>query len=182
MKVKERVRSMFIRPEKKLYELNSELLDLRNTLHGLSSKNSLNAIVEFFNVVSKWHDKGINDLIREFKSVNYGQKKYEKIIGKLCALNLHFEKAGRNEFGFNRTKYGETVTDNNVFLGGIFGLNTHSVSFWEMRKNGNRGGWGFAHMEKFNSHDVISWQASNFLNDHLPPIIKIIDELQVVMA
>lgn len=46
-------------------------------------------------------------------------------------------------YGMIRTNSIETLTPNEVFLGGIWGLNTHSIPFWESHKGDAYGANGF---------------------------------------
>lgn len=74
-------------------------------------------MVDFFNVCSEFQDK-----FREIKHC----PDYEL----MCAFNCVLKNSGRNTFGMNRTSKGEKVTLDNVFLGGVFGLFTHSARVW----------------------------------------------------
>lgn len=181
MSIRKRVKAMFAKPERKLTALNPELQQLRQALQRASeSRDPLNEIVHFFDTVSKWHDRGIGDLIAAFEEVNYGQ--YDVVLEKLQTLQKHFVNAGRCEYGWNRTKRGETVTADKVFLGNIYGLFTHPVSFWKQRKDEKKGGWGFSGMEYLNPYDVVSQQARQFMDSHTGPMIAILNYLQAVAA
>lgn len=181
MSIKKRVKAMFVKPERKLTALNLEFQQLRQALQRLSeSRDPLTEIVQFFDSMSRWHDRGIGDLIAAFEEVNYGQ--YDAVLEKLRTLQKHFENAGRCEYGWNRTKRGETVTADKVFLGNIYGLFTHPVSFWKQRKDEERGGWGFSGMENLNAYDVVSQQARKFMVSHVGPMIAILDNLEAVAA
>jgi hypothetical protein len=179
MSIRKRVKAMFTKPERKLTALKSELQQLHQALQRASeSRDPLTEIVRFFDTVSRWHDRGIGDLIAAFEEVNYGQ--YNEVIEKLRTLQKHFANAGRCEHGWNRTKRGETVTADKVFLGDIYGLFTRPVSFWKHRKNEKKGGWGFSGMEHLNPYDVVSRQASQFMTSHTGPMIAILNDLQAV--
>jgi len=178
LKLKERVRSIFVDPRKELVKIMPELNQLRGALeNAVLGGDPLNRIVEFFDAVSKWHDRGLNDVIEVFEEVNYGQ--YDGVLENLRTLQLHFVRAGRNECGWNRTKYGETVTSDKVFLGDICGLFTHPVSFWATRKDEEKGGWGFFSMlnSSLNPYDVVSIQAQDFIVSHAPYMIDAINAL-----
>ena len=158
-----------------------ELKQLRQALQYASeSRDPLTEIVHFFDTVSRWHDRGIGDLIAAFEEVNYGP--YDEVLEKLRALQKYFENAGRDEYGWNRTKCGETVTADKVFLGNIYGLFTHPVPFWKQRKDEKKGGWGFSGMEHLNAYDVVSQQARQFITSHTGPMVAILDDLQAVAA
>lgn len=57
----------------------------------------------------------------EFKNYNLAPQRY----GMICANSI------------------ESLTPNEVFLGGIWGLNTHPIPFWEERKGDKYGANGF---------------------------------------
>ncbi len=174
--LKERIRSLFIDPRKELAKIMPELKQLRGILeNAVRGGDPLNRIVDFFDAVSKWHDRGLNGVLGAFEEVNYGQ--YDGMIDRLQILQAHFVAAGRDEYGWNRTSRGETVTADRVFLGNICGLFTHPVSFWIERKDAEKGGWGFAGMEKLSAYDVVSIQAQNFILDHAVCMTDIIDAL-----
>jgi len=168
IKIVKMIKSVFVKPEKKLSALKPEIKQLRSTLQEISkSQDSLTGIVRFFNTVSEWHDRGINDLIVAFESVNYGQ--YDRMLNELRILQEHFESAGRSQFGWNRTKQGETVTENNVFLGNIYGLLTKPVSFWKEKRE----------EEYAFGIDIVSKQAKEFMDSHTGPMIIILKNLEI---
>jgi hypothetical protein len=74
--------------------------------------------------------------------------------------------------------HAETVTAEKVYLGNIWGLFTHPVSFWKQGKDEKKGGWGFSNMEHLSPYDVVSNQAASFMYSHIPPMIAIIDKLE----
>ena len=85
-------------------------------------------IAPFFNIVSKWHDRdGFGEAVRQLRQDG---PKYQGYLVYLDTLQKHFANAGRCEYGWNRTKPGEQVTADRVFLGDIFGLFTKPVSYW----------------------------------------------------
>lgn len=185
MSIRKRVKAMFAKPERRLTALNTELQQLRQALQRASeSRDPLTDIVHFFDAVSKWHDRGIGDLIAAFEEVNYGQ--YDEVLEKLRTLQEHFTNAGRCEYGWNRTKRGETVTADKVFLGNIYGLFTHPVPFWKQTKDEKKDQWNGTvwgdTLKGMNAYDVVSQQARKFMTSHTGPMIAILDNLQAVAA
>lgn len=171
-----RLMAVFFRPKNRFKEVFSELNKLREELEAkVETNDPLSEIVHFFDVVSRWHDRGVNDIIIAFEKVNYGQ--YDHILEKLRALQGHFVLAGRNPFGWNRTEKEQDVTEDNVYLGNIYGLFTKTVNFWKKGKYEKKGGWGFSGMEHLNAYDVVSGQARSFMLSHTRPMIKIISEI-----
>lgn len=178
--LRKRVSILRSSPKKQLKKLVPELMELSNELQRVqraSESDPLCAIVPFFDQVSRWHDRSseIRDLIKDFKKGNWGQ--YTPLIEALELLQNHFVNAGRDKSGWNRTQKGETVTEDRVFLGNIYGLFTHPVSFWKQRKDKKKGGWGFSGMEHLNSYDVVSQQASRFMLSHIGFMLRIIQIL-----
>lgn len=186
MSLKKRAKAIFAKPERKLVAVLPEFQELRQALQRASeSRDSLTEIVHFFGTVSRWHDRGIEDLITAFEEVNYGQ--YDEVLEKLRTLQKHFENAGRDECGWNRTKRGETVTADNVFLGNIFGLNTQPISFWKQRKDEEKGAWkggifDCEYTRQRNCYDVVSSQAQQFMAAHAGSMISIINDLEAAAA
>ena len=181
MKLMMRIRDFIGKPNQKVATLLPELLRLRTDLRRIrdySPYRPLDAIVEFFNVVSQWHDRQqeIGQSILALQEVNHGQ--YEELISQLQLLRNHACSAGRDAYGWNRTKKDEVVTDDKVFLGNIFGLFTLPVSKWKQGKDEEKGGWGFSGMEHLSPYDVVSNQALKFMRSHIQPICDIIDQLE----
>lgn len=146
--------------------------------HAGSMTDRLSAIVFFFDVVSKWDDRGLTDVIEAFDAANYNGR-HNEAISKLQILSLHFRQAGRGEM--NRTKRGERATDENVYLGDIFGLFTKTVAYWKTTADDEINEWRGTVWEPYcrgiNCHDVVSRQARNLMTSHIGPMIKLIDEL-----
>lgn len=162
--------------------LEAVQLELRKSLKVLDritrSGDQLSSIVGFFNVVSIWHDRGFDDLITALEAINRGGK-YSGIILDLQTLSAHCQRA-RDPFGWNRTTKGQVVTDDNVFLGNVYGLFTKTVAYWRQQKDAPKGGWGYPKMEHLNAYDVVCRQAGEFLDAHCKPMIVILNRLDQV--
>ena len=183
MQLKKRVKALFARPKRKLAVLVPELRSLREDLErAKKTQDPLREIVRFFDAVSRWHDRQaeILGIIQEFVDVNYGQ--HDKTIRELHAFMAHCARAGRDEYGWNRTKYGEQVTPDKVFLGNIYGLFTHPVTCWQAQRNEKRGGWGFPGMEHLNAYDVVSEQARQFMISNAGSMVPLIQNLEKLTA
>lgn len=190
MSIRKRMKAIFTKPERKLAVVKPELQQLRQALQRASeSRDPLTEIVHFFDNLSRWHDRGIGDLIAAFEEVNYGQ--YDEVLKKLRTLQKHFENAGRDEYGWNRTKRGETVTADKVFLGNIYGLFTHPVPFWQQRRDEPKDQWegitwaGAAwgdSLKGMNAYDVVSQQAREFMASHIGPMVAILNNLEAAAA
>lgn len=167
----------------KLGELKPRLLELKRVFGTISrSSDQLTNIVLFFEAMSWWHDRGgVIDLIILFNGANTKKGEYDAVIQTLEIFDTHIRQAGRYESGWNRTKKGETVTDDHVYLGNIYGLFTKTVSFWKKCKDDKKDGWkGTRYGEALagmNAYDVVSEQAREFMDSHIVPMIKLIDDL-----
>ena len=173
-------------PKKKLVVIMPELRELRSILARVrESYDPLDDVIIFFNATSRWHDRGIRDIIEAFENAN-SRDQYNEVLEKLGTLALHFVNAGRCDCGWNRTKHGEAVTADRVFLGDIFGLWTKTVAYWKTCKNDPKDGWAgttYGNLLKDrNAHDVVSEQAAGFMRSHVKPMIEIINYLESVAA
>lgn len=173
------LRSIFARPFTYLKNLMPEFRQLRLSLENLPNNEPIDNLVHLFNIVSPWHDRSLNDLKEKFSLKS--NAKSQKTLALIGELSLHMKNAGRCEFGINRTKSGEQVTLDDVYLGDIYGLWTKTARFWLEKKNNKKGGWGFPNMENLNAYDVISNKASNFINSHRGRMIELINELELVV-
>lgn len=178
MKLMMRVKDIIGNPKKKVAELLPELSQFRTNLCIATDNQPLIGIVQFFRVVSPWHDRSdeIGKIILELQAVDYGQ--HSELIEKLSTFREHLRNAGRDKYGMNRTKQGEAINDENVFLGNVWGLWTRNVWHWKAEKNAPKGGWGFPNMEHLNAYDVVSKQAADFMRSHTGPICNIIEWLE----
>lgn len=176
MNIVKRLAAAIDRPEKALRALRPELETLIADLERVTSEaenDPLSAITPFFSVTSPWHDRGLRDVIFAFTKVNDG--KYDDIIGKLATLEHQFATAGRSEFGWNRTRFGQEVTPDKVFLGNIYGLFTHPVPRWQEGKDERKDSW--LGLEDVNPYDVVSIQAARFIKNHAPIMVERAREL-----
>lgn len=168
----------------KLGSIKTELLVLKKTLEAIANTRSsdhLGCLHVFFSTVSPWHDRGLDDIITAFEEADKHSGLHSDIIFKLVLLNMHFENAGRCMSRMNRTKPGEHVSIDKIFLGDIYGLHTKPLTFWFGRRNEPRDEWkGTIYGEALagmNAFDVVSEQARRFMNTHVGPMIKLIDDL-----
>lgn len=103
-------------------------------------KEGMGAIVGFFQTTSKYHD--------DFSEVMWviacqgGTLKDEKKDKFLSDLSRFFDNAGRCTYGWNRTKKGEMVTEDNVYINPKIPLdeyfNTRTVRQHLERRNAPR--------------------------------------------
>jgi len=169
MKIRKRLKSVYIKPKRKLAEMKPALEELQQNLKQVyGSADPLTDIVLFFDIMSRWHDRGVDDLIKAFEETNFGQ--HNEVIKDLRNLQRHFKNAGRNMSGWNRTRFGETVTPNKVFLGNILGLPIETVSHWISLKGLTRTG--------MMDYNIVENQARWFMVSHAKLMFPILSRIQ----
>lgn len=77
------------------------------------------------------------------------------------------ENIGPCEYGMFRTKDILKMTAEEVYLGGIWGLNTNSIPFWETHKNELYGANGFSLNEKRRVYDMVLDQYKTILTSNI---------------
>lgn len=168
-----------------LKKIENDLNSLQKEIMEISKMdNKVEAIIRLFKVISPIQDKGgFSQTICKLQGKNYGQ--LDQIISALEVLQIHFRRAGRSEYGINRTKSGEEVTSAKVFLGDVFGIWTKPSSYWlenqEKCKNDK-------HYEasKDQNNPVSIWylindyQAGGFVKSHTDGILEQISILKKV--
>lgn len=130
MKAIKVLKTIFSPAANDLKKIENDLNSLQKEILEISKMdNKIEAIIQLFKVISPIQDKGgFSQTICTLQGKNYGQ--LDQIISALEALQIHFKKAGRSEYGINRTKFGEEVTSKKVFLGDVFGILTKSAFYW----------------------------------------------------
>ena len=91
-----------------------ELKKLREEIDAAYTVRPLDGIVQFISSTSRWQDRNIGKIIRRFEKANTGQ--YDGLLTEIRIIHKHVNAAGRDIFGMNRTRKGEEVTDDDVFL------------------------------------------------------------------
>lgn len=159
----------------KLTAMLPMLQDVREKLSHLYKNPGIETIVQFFEIMSGLQDQDpILPLIEECKKSN--KPEVAQLKEKLETIRTHYNRAGREPYGWNRTQKGEPVTDEKVFLGNIYGLFTKTVAYWKTQKNEHKGGWGYKGMENLNAYDVVNCQAAEFMESH-KPVLQLITSL-----
>jgi len=165
----------------KIAEILPDLLNLQLKLKSvrsalvIDSSEKLDLLVEFFNLTSPWHDRGLYDITNLLRGVPC------PTLRVLEKLDVHFEQAGRNKYGWNRTMRGERVTADKVWLGGICGLFTLTIPDWQEGKDSPKNYWDGTGWENYcrgmNSYDMICKTAIGFMQSHLDPMIDLIEAI-----
>lgn len=158
--------------------LGKEIRQFENVDDGLV------AIVPFFDFLSLYHDRvgELTDLIDYLQQFDR-RPGVKQLINELKTLKSYVCSTGRDDYGWNRTKPGEVVTEDKVFLGDIFGLFTHPVSFWRTREDEPKDAWkgglwdGYSEVKGKNSYDVVSAQARRFMSINAPKIRESVENI-----
>ncbi|NCD00748.1 hypothetical protein EOL94_01540 [bacterium] len=118
--------------KKKVTEVKKAIFNLENELEEIKSmKNQILGIVKLFNLTSSLQDSNlVGETISFLKERKRRERTYFEVVEILENFHSFLSKTGRSEHGFNRTKTGEVVTPEKVWLGDIFGLFTKPASYW----------------------------------------------------
>jgi hypothetical protein len=120
-------RKVFVNIQPRIQELEKEIQSIERM------ENKVEAIVRLFQVISPIQDAGgFSQEIFELRKRDNG--KFCQEIEALAVMQKHFSNAGRSEFGINRTKKGEEVNADKVYLGDIFGIWTKTADYWLAKK------------------------------------------------
>lgn len=82
---------------------------------------------------------------------------------------------GPDPYGIFRTSDILTMTPCEVFLGGIYGLNTNPIPFWKQHKNDKYGCNGFGIDENDSLYEIILNQYKNLLLSNIRYMLKVAD-------
>lgn len=129
MKIKEFFRSLAgTKEEKRGIE---EILDYLET--GVAScekeSNYIYSVIALFNLIAPLYDSGdVGKIYRSLKCKSWRAKDQKLAI--LKDLKEVIKNTGRDLYGMNRTRKGQNVTTNNVYLGDLYGLFTHPAKTW----------------------------------------------------
>ena len=90
------------------------------------------------------------------------------------------ENLGPDKYGMFRTESIPTMQPSEVFLGGIWGLFTHAIPFWEERKSQPYGCNGFGINPEIRLYDIILDQYKRLLISNIEYIWNKAEQLLVV--
>ena len=157
-----------------------ELKNLDENLQTINMRDPLRAIVHFFDIMSKWQDKGgVSELMDVFNYSSIGEHRHTSIRRDLYSLQGHFRNAGRDPYGMNRTKEGQGVTMDDVFLGNICGLWTKPVREWlSMPVELGENELTHPSAPDKSPRQIVTKQAREFMVSHIKPISEIIHRLE----
>ena len=183
-----RIQAALGNPKKDIQAIMPTLVSLEKEIIEIQKMpNKVEAIVRLFQVISPVQDSGgFSQTIFQIAEKNYGQ--LDEVLEALGALQNHVKKAGRDEYGMNRTKPGEQVTTANVYLGNVFGIWTQPASYWlENKESSDLRPVNGAVVEKENrlasAWECISeYQAGNFIRSHVDDMLEKIGILKKEFA
>lgn len=170
-----------------LKKIENDLSFLEKEMEEINKmENKVEAIVRLFKVISPIQDKGgFSQTITKLQEKNYGQ--LDELISAFGVLQTHFKNAGRDEYGINRTKEGEEVTLEKVFLGNVFGIWTKSASYWlSNQKQFEIEDSGVTPKAESGKEYISTWycindyQAGNFVKSHTTGILEQISVIKKV--
>ncbi|TAL27714.1 MAG: hypothetical protein EPN97_16600 [Alphaproteobacteria bacterium] len=165
-----------IKARKALQQLTPSLQALDQQLQAVEKiPDPIDRLVRFFDAVSQWNDRqqetplSVGVVLNAFRKANGGGE-HAKTIETLENLQIHFNRSGRDEYGINRTKPGEVVTADNVYLGNIYGRWTFTANKWKEAFSRDNA----AAQE---DRQIIEGQAASFVKSHIEPMQKLIGSL-----
>lgn len=123
-----------------------------------NKEGALEYTLKFFNVVSEFQDQGRIKFAKNADEINF-----------LVA------RTGRQGYGWNRTEKGEKVTADNLYLGNVWGLFTHTAKEW-MNGDGIYKDFYKRFYHDHNSVDPFDWQVIMF-HQVEPFIVRNVKEL-----
>ena len=168
-KIKARIRALVSNPKNDIRKDHAALIKLKQDIQNISPNLTyVEKLVKLFEIIAPLYDENnFNKTLANLQKKNYGQIDY--LVKWYELLIKHIENAGRYEFGVNRTKKGEQVTLDNVFLGNIYGLHTKQASYWLNSYKEKR-------LSEDVWHNINDYQSKNFFESH-QAIIKIADNI-----
>lgn len=187
-KILAKILSVVANPKKDIDRISSEIAELKKQMEIIKQMpNKVEAIIKLFSVVSLLQDNGgFSQTIYKLQKKNYGQ--LDTTIEALITLQKHFEKAGRNKNGMNRTDVGETVIAAKVYLGDVFGIWTKPASYWlENKERFEKEDSGANPKEGCGRNFISVWycindhQAGSFVRSHVERILKQIAQLKMAI-
>ncbi len=133
-------------------------------------RDPVDRLVSFFNAVSAFADTKA-PAVAETLAATQKASKFTETAEVLQNLQTHIRQSGREEYGWNRTKTGETVTGDNVYLGNIYGRFTLTANRWKE---------AFARDGETATEDrkIIERQAGDFVKNHATPMRQLIAKLK----
>lgn len=133
-------------------------------------RDPVDRLVSFFNAVSAFADTKATAVDATLATVQKASK-FTEAAEALQNLQTHIRQSGREEFGWNRTKPGETVTGDNVYLGNIYGRFTLTANRWKeaFKRDG---------ATATEDRAIIEGQAAGFVKSHAEPMHKLIAKLK----
>ncbi|MBI3956762.1 MAG: hypothetical protein HY340_02125 [Candidatus Kerfeldbacteria bacterium] len=169
-----------IRPLR-MKRLDALLPELRTILRELDRIERIDdpcdRLIELFRTIAPWHDQSAVWGVAEF--FRGADANDVRIYSLLAGIQTHIKRAGRDLSGMNRTRSGEWVTADVVFLGGVWGLFTHTITFWRSRRDDSpieTMGLG-----EVTAYQIVCRQAADFARGRINGLRATIKELDAVV-
>jgi hypothetical protein len=171
--------SLFFRPKKDLDKIKLVITNLQAKLIDIAKiENKVIAITELIKEISQVEDSGEFDkTIKLLKSKNYGQLGFE--INLLLNIQKKIGLAGYS-CDFNRSKRGEPVTSDKIYLGGgNSGIWVKSAHYWLKKQKLYQ-----TYLEDDVSSelgtiwDCIHRQAANFVDNYIARLSSRLEEFK----
>ena len=175
-----RIRALFQgrKVRREYQEFVKKLTEFQEELARIKGLRPLDGIVPFFRATSPWFDNRVEvaNIEEILRPVNYDGR-WDSAIDWLRLFAKDIRMAGREKYGWNRTDPGQEVTEDNVFLGDVYGLWTFSVRDWQ--KTENNPPQSNAHFKvPVRNYDVISAQAKGFMDYYTESMTRAISMLE----
>ncbi|MBI1974699.1 MAG: hypothetical protein HYS51_02565 [Candidatus Zambryskibacteria bacterium] len=156
-------------------ELRDRLASLQFLLSHTWRNDGVKAIVPFFTIVSPWYDRlGKIRAIHQGMLKSYRDTTAATNLAQLCeSLQLVGESLFR---GMSKTRQIEEASEDNIFLGEIFGW-PKPVWFWKKLRHDPKN-YFLPGVQEMNPYDVVSVETRDFINAHAAKIIKAVDGLE----
>lgn len=175
--IEKRIRALRSSPQNDVDAIYKQVTGLIREMEIIQQMpNKIEAIVRLFQVISPIQDAGgFSGTLQQIKSKDYGQIS-PIVVEALKALQKHFESAGRCQFGINRTKIGQPVTADDVWLGNVFGLWTKTAAYWlsreeELKKEERLDISKDPNNPATNWYCIHDYSAGNFVDSHIAGIL-----------
>jgi hypothetical protein len=153
-----------------LDELDKSLIEVE------AIRDPIDRIVGFFRVVAPWHDREhtaeapVRTVLNMLQKADKGGR-YAGTIQALQTLQAHFRNGGRDEYGMNRTKAGQEISIDDVYLGNVSGRFTRTARDW-------RNAFSKDTPTAQEDQQIIESQAAGFVSSHVGAMHRLIGALK----
>jgi|GEM_PF-6963446 len=170
-------------------ELETLKMDLAILVKGISpilrEYDKAKALVHFYNITSSWRDRDWDHLISKLNKRNWlGQ--HDSLIEELQRLKLLFGFSEDDLPSWRRTMSDEPATEDNVYVGSLWGMEISQVSALRSRGNKFENPFGFPklvrHVNKSEFNVISEYQIYPFLQEKCRDIIVAVYAVNRLMS